>query len=93
MIRVAERKMDQNLAAGIGLIIISLAGFSYVIITVSLYPEQAIVFKSNLLWLLLQSAVSMLCGILGGYIIGCYKETRRIAGTVDSKSHDSSVQE
>jgi hypothetical protein len=85
--------MDQNLAAGIGLIIISLAGFSYVLITVSLYPEQAIVFKSNLLWLLLQSAVSLLCGILGGYIIGGYKETQRTAGTVDSKPHDSSVQE
>ena len=71
--------MDQNLAAGICLIIISLAGFSYVIVTVSLYPEQAIVFKSNLLWLLLQFAVSLLCGILGGYIIGGHKETRRTA--------------
>jgi len=79
MFRVAGRKMDQNLAAGICLIIISLAGFSYVIVTVSLYPEQAIVFKSNLLWLLLQFAVSLLCGILGGYIIGGHKETRRTA--------------
>jgi hypothetical protein len=93
MNRVTEIKMDQNLAAGISLIIISLAGFSYVIVTVSLYPEQAIVYRSNLLWLLLQSAVSLFCGILGGYIIGGYKETQRTAGNVDSKSQDSSVQE
>ena len=83
MIRVGERNMDQDLAAGIGLIIISLAGFSYVFGTVMFYPEQAIVFKSTLLWLLAELAVSLTCGILGGYLIGCLRKTSQ----EDSEKH------
>jgi hypothetical protein len=68
--------MNQYLAAGVVLIVISLTGLSYVAVTVSLYPERAIIYKSTFGWFLLQCSVSVFCGILGGYFIGVHRKTQ-----------------
>jgi hypothetical protein len=76
--------MNQYLAAGVVLIVISLTGLSYVAVTVSLYPEQAIIFKSTFAWFLLQCSASVFCGILGGYFIGVHRKTQEPNRAQDS---------
>lgn len=62
------RKMNSYFGAGIALVVASFLGFTYVAASVSLYPVQ--VFRSTVLLLLPETAVSLLCGIFGGYLIG-----------------------
>ena len=60
--------MNVYLGAGIALVAASFLGLAYVAASVSLYPVQ--VFRSTVLLLLPETAVSFLCGIVGGYLIG-----------------------
>jgi len=62
------RKMNVYLGAGIALIAASFFGFIYVTASVLSYTVQ--VFKTTVLMLLPETAVSLLCGIFGGYLIG-----------------------
>jgi hypothetical protein len=60
--------MNTYLGAGIVLVAASFLGFTYVAASVSSYPVQ--VFRSTVLLLLPETAVSLLCGVFGGYFIG-----------------------
>ena len=60
--------MNVYLGAGIVLVAASFFGFAYVTFSVLSYTVQ--VFKTTVLMLLPETAVSLLCGIFGGYMIG-----------------------
>jgi hypothetical protein len=60
--------MNAYLGAGIALITASLFGFLYV--TFSMLSFTVEIFRMTLLMLLPEIAVSLFCGILGGYLLG-----------------------
>lgn len=60
--------MSTYLTAGIVLIAASLFGFLYVTFSILSYTVE--IFRATVLMLLPESAVSLLCGIIGGYFIG-----------------------
>jgi hypothetical protein len=69
--------MKEYLIAGIVLIIISLANFAYIVVRVLSYPDYAINFRQSLLWLLLQLSASLLCSVLGGYLLAIHAERQK----------------
>ena len=66
--------MNVYLGAGIALVAASFFGFTYVTASVLLYTVQ--VFRTTVLMLLPETAVSLTCGIFGGYLIGISKGFR-----------------
>jgi hypothetical protein len=68
------RKMNVYLIAGIVLVAASLSGFAYVTVSVLSYTVQ--VFRATVLMLLPETAISLLCGIFGGYTIGISRRLR-----------------
>lgn len=76
--------MSTYLTAGIILIVASLFGFLYVSFSILSYTVQ--VFRATVLMLLPESAVSLFCGILGGYLLGL---SRRIHGSGQTESEVS----
>jgi TRAP-type uncharacterized transport system fused permease subunit len=66
--------MSTYLTAGIVLIAASLFGFFYVTFSILSYTVE--IFRATVLMLLPETTVSLLCGILGGYLIGLSRRTR-----------------
>ena len=69
------RRMNAYLCASIVLIAASLFGFLYVTFSILSYTVQ--VFKTTLIMLLPETAASLFCGILGGYLLGISGRTTR----------------
>jgi hypothetical protein len=81
--------MNQNLAAGIGLIVVSLGFLGYVAATVLQYGDTMYFSKQNVIWFLLQCSVAVFVGVVGGYFIGVGRKSQ-ISSPPDQ---DSSVHE
>ncbi len=71
--------MSTYLTAGIILITASLFGFLYVTFSILLYTVQ--VFRTTVLMLLPETAVSLFCGIVGGYFLGLSRRIHEPAQT------------
>jgi hypothetical protein len=69
----SRRRMNAYLGAGVALIVASLFGFLYV--TFSILSFTVEIFRMTLLMLLPEIAVSLFCGILGGYLLGISRRT------------------
>jgi hypothetical protein len=70
--------MNAYSGAGIALIVASLFGFLYVTFSVLSFTVE--IFRTTILMLLPEIAVSIFCGILGGYLIG-------ISGRIPESDH------
>lgn len=86
---ISGDEMNQNQAAGITLVVISLGFLAYVSSTIASYGEGTYLSKQTVVWLLLQCSVSVFIGILGGYFLGLGRKSQ----TSRPSSQDSSVQE
>jgi len=81
--------VNQNLAAGIALMAMSMGLLAYVAINVALYGERTYLPKQTVVWLVLQCSVSVFIGVLGGYFLGVSRKSQ----ASHPLTHDSSVQE
>ena len=81
--------MNQNLAAGIGLIIVSLGFLAYVASTIASYGDNMVPNRLTHIWWLLQFSVAVFVGVVGGYFIGIGRKSQ----TSSPSSQDSSVHE
>lgn len=78
-IGVVNDRMKEYLTAGIGLIVISLGNFSYVVLRILSYSGQTYFSRETILLWLLQCSASLLCGVFGGYLLAVQMERQKVS--------------